>query len=305
MIIIKDQIDDIIKISILNDGYIYHYTSVEAVRGIFDNEQFWATKSDFLNDKMEFKYTYQLFAEHILKNIKCTGFREKLIEAFEKEIESTNEWQLAQGQSMNGYYIVSFSKDPDSLLLWTEFSDSMGYNLEFKFNTLLKSFENKIMWHGEVVYDKETQLKYLNEALNNVIKLRPEMYNVKSIDDFDERTDHQSISYLALDLYVACTVYSMFYKQQEFEPEKEYRFVFSAIHEKNKYVLNPTKMHFRVKNDALIPYIKVPCKPLEALNTVRIGPKNNIDIATAGIKYYCREKKINVPIIRSGIPLRY
>ena len=39
---------------------LYHYTTAEGVRGIVENREFMATKSDFLNDKLEFQYAIEV-----------------------------------------------------------------------------------------------------------------------------------------------------------------------------------------------------------------------------------------------------
>ena len=287
-----------------HDGYIYHYTSVQAVQGILDNEQFWASNNNFLNDSKEFKYTYDLFEKCILNNISNTAFRKNLVDTFRAEISKCEACWASLSEVLNGYYVISFSTNPDNLVLWSEYANSMGYNLEFRFADLLKLFPSNNMWHGKVVYNKEIQLQCLQQALDESLTWRPE-YRVSSINDFDEQTPYEIIAYLAMDMYVFCTVYSMFFKQPEFASEEEYRFVFFACHESNEFIKKTSKMYFRVKEDALIPYIKIPCKTLDALNAITIGPKNNIDIAMAGLKHYCREKRIEIPVLKSNIPLRY
>lgn len=295
---------NLIEVRTLNEGCIYHYTSVQALHGILDYGEFWATNSGFLNDKTEFNYTYKLFEEYILNRIRNTVFREKIINAFRIKVEKNRSLPCLTG-TLYGKYVISFSTCPDNLLLWTEFSNSMGYNIGFDFNNLLKSFENKVVFHGEVIYDRDEQLCCLQKALDYLLTWRPDCYFVKSINDFNEHTSDTTISYLALDMEFFCGIYSMFFKQLFFAPEKEYRFIFNAIHEKNEHVRKTTKLHFRVKDDVLIPYIQVPFRPYNALHSITIGPKNNIDIAEAGIKCYCREKRIEVPVRKSNIPLRY
>jgi len=293
-----EYMDDFIKVRVLNGGCIYHYTTVQALQGILENEELWATKSDFLNDKMEFKYTYELFEKSFLKNIKNEIFCEKLIGAFRFEIDKNE----SHSELLNGFYVLSFSTNSDNLLLWSEFSNSMGYNLGFRFTDLKQSFQKNLMWHGEVIYERDTQLSFLKESLDDILT-QPDFS--RSINDFDENTSDSTIADLANHMYLYCAVYSMFFKQPEFAPEKEYRFVISAIHEATERNKTATKMYFRVKEDTLIPYIKVPCKPLNALQSITIGPKNNIDIAIEGIKCFCKENRIEVPMLKSNIPLRY
>ena len=47
----KHYLDDWIHVPICQKGdKLYHYTTAEGIRGIVENREFVATKSDFLND---------------------------------------------------------------------------------------------------------------------------------------------------------------------------------------------------------------------------------------------------------------
>lgn len=295
-------VDEIIHIEQIENGCIYHYTTLNALQGILDNNEFWITKSDFLNDKTEFQYTYDLFRDYLLCNLTELRFCKKLINEFDTLI--SEDYDIS-GKPLNGYYIASFSMDPDNLALWSEFSNAMGYNLEIDAEPFIRSFEKRIMWHGKVVYDKEKQLLLLKEALEEAMTWRPEYGDVKSLSDFLDNTPDNIIKYLAMDLYAFCTVYAMFFKQPEFNLENEYRVVFSSFHEKSDYIKKPETLFFRPAKETLIPYIKVHCKVIDFLKSITVGPKNNIDIAIAGISMYCRSKEISIPIHKSRIPLRY
>lgn len=43
-----------------NDEKLYHYTSISGLKGILDKEEFWVTKSDFLNDPSETSYIFDI-----------------------------------------------------------------------------------------------------------------------------------------------------------------------------------------------------------------------------------------------------
>ncbi|BFL13422.1 hypothetical protein LIZ64_02170 [[Clostridium] hylemonae] len=295
-------LDDVIHIEQIENGHIYHYTTLNALQGILDNNEFWVTKSDFLNDKSEFQYTYDLFRNNFLCNITELSFRKKLINEFDALINEDND---ISRKPLNGYYIASFSTDSDNLALWSEFSNAMGYNLEIDAEPFIRSFDKTIMWHGKVVYDKKKQLLLLKEALEKAMTWRTEYGDAKSLSDFFDNTPDSVTKCIALDLYAFCTVYAMFFKQPEFNLESEYRVVLSSIHEESNYVKNPESLFFRPAKEILIPYIKVHCKAMDSLKAIIVGPKNNIDIATAGISMYCRSKGIAIPIRKSRIPLRY
>lgn len=286
----------------MENGYIYHYTTLNALQSILDNNEFWVTKSDFLNDRSEFQYTYNLFKDNFLCDITELSFRQKLINAFDALINQDND---ISRKPLNGYYIASFSTDSDNLALWSEFSNAMGFNLEMDAESFICSFGKTITWHGKVVYDKEKQLLLLKKALEEAMTWRPEYGDTVSLFDFFDSTPDNIIMYLAMDLHAFCTVYGMFFKQSEFSSESEYRVVFASTHEETNYVKNPETLFFRPAKETLIPYIKVHCKVIDSLKSITVGPKNNIDIATAGISMYCRSKGIAIPIHKSRIPLRY
>ena len=295
-------LDEVIHIEQMENGYIYHYTTLNALQSILDNNEFWVTKSDFLNDRSEFQYTYNLFKDNFLCNITELSFRQKLINAFDALINQDND---ISRKPLNGYYIASFSTDSDNLALWSEFSNAMGVNLEMDAESFICSLGKTITWHGKVVYDKEKQLLLLKKALEEAMTWRPEYGDTVSLFDFFDNTPDNIITYLAMDLHAFCTVYGMFFKQPEFNSESEYRVVFASIHEETNYVKNTETLFFRPAKETLIPYIKVHCKVTDSLKSITVGPKNNIDIVTAGISMYCRSKGIAIPIHKSRIPLRY
>ena len=120
----------------------------------------------------------------------------------------------------------------------------------------------------------------------------------------DESISDEIINYFISDIIETCLFYSMFFKDSKFEQEEEYRFIFQALHNSEKVSINKG-MNFRVKEGALCPFVKVPFKGLNSLESITIGPKNNIDIAKKGLEIYCRNKEIDPKILKSNIPLRY
>lgn len=56
------------NIPIISRGSLYHYTSVDGLKGIVDGE-FWITDSGFLNDTKEFHVASDIFIELVGKKI--------------------------------------------------------------------------------------------------------------------------------------------------------------------------------------------------------------------------------------------
>ena len=98
----------------------------------------------------------------------------------------------------------------------------------------------------------------------------------------------------------------MFFKKACFEGEHEYRFVFMCIHsDECEKMHSNEKQFFRIKDGVFIPYTKQKITLLDCIDTILVGPKNNSDIAVKGLQYFFANKKVNINIAKSEMPLRY
>ncbi|MBQ9765180.1 MAG: DUF2971 domain-containing protein [Lachnospiraceae bacterium] len=293
-----------IKVDVLETGRkLYHYTKAPALQSILEVNRLWATKHDFLNDRTEFEYAYKIFVTKILSQIEDNELRIRLEEELDSEIQAELSGVSEDGV-LSGYYVASFSKNSDNLALWSEFAGGTGYSIGFDYDVLKKSFAINYCWEGEVVYDERVQLKRLSDTWDILLNDRcgcslNEFLRIKNDDLNDEL-----VRGIVADMAVMCIAYGMFCKKSEFAMEEEYRFVFFATHaESDTKEYAPLK--FRNKRDILIPYIEVNSGIYEALDSITVGPKNNIDIAKNGLELYCLSKGLNVKIDKSKILLRY
>ena len=291
---------------------LYHYTTAEGVRGIVENREFMATKSDFLNDKLEFQYALEVMERLTEKYIVNESLRERFFSKLKAEIDSLG--IITPSCSVDGncdtdemsFYVVAFSKQQNNALLWAEFTDFKGYCLEFDYETLVKGFQNRVFLHGTVIYDEEEQTNGLLESLLSCIRNLVDE-GVKDLEGFfEEEADpsEASLDKLADEMAVVCSVYAMFFKKSFFEGEEEYRFVFPPLINK----LETNKPKFRLLDQMFLPYIMVEFeggKENVPLESVMVGAKNNSDITVRGMKYFLRTQGIDIPVLLSDIPLRY
>ena len=295
-------IDEIIKIPIKENGEIFHYTSAEALNGMLSNDEIWATDSNFLNDKGELKYTYNLFNECFIDKMVHVNSRDKLRRELERLIASSLDYDDKPWE----WYIISFSLTNDNLALWSEFSNPVGYALGVDVSTFTKALENSfsLVVQGKVQYNRKKQIELLKYGLDKTMTLRDEYEGHDGLDDFDDNTPAETIRNLALDLMMVCSVYSFFFKKYEFHVEDEYRFVCDAIPSKNNGFIKPT-IYSRIRQGAFIPYIKIKITIKDVLRSIMVCPRNDSDIMVDGVKALCNHRRINVPIHESSINLRY
>ncbi len=289
--------DDWIRIEQMPyEGKLYHYTSLAGLKGIIENKEFWVTKSDFLNDKSEIIYISEIIDEVLQSNFKNVSIYLKLKNLFDEH------WKK---MILDNVFVLSFSTNPDSLTLWSEYSKYLGYNIGFKYGKLFEHINNFI-WKGKVIYNREEQIRLLSEVLNYTLN---ELCK-DQIGSFNTYVDY--ISYLvennddkAQNVFdhfcVICSVYAMFFKKECFFCEEEYRFVFWKYKE---------QVLFRESNqNVIIPYIRKriisDSEHKLSIENITVAPKINIDIALLGMQEFLQDKGYNVPIVKSEIPLRY
>lgn len=129
------HIDDFIKIPQLNNNdRLFHYTSAAGVKGITDGE-FWITESHFLNDSTEFTIgtdiCMEILEKHMRNPRRLLYAKDLLMEQMRKYYREEQEDTVSG--SAEGSYVISFCISGDSLLMWSEYSDFMGYCMEFEY----------------------------------------------------------------------------------------------------------------------------------------------------------------------------
>lgn len=279
--------NDMLYIAQMEKGKkIYHYTTIDALINIVSKNELWVTKWDYLNDIDEFKVALDACVE-ILKeeNIKPEIIQD-VVKKVNKDLDSLSQ----------DFFILSFSYDKDSQLLWSSYSNYDGINLEIDFAKLIENLNHNILWHGLVNYSFKSQIKCLRKTFNAEFIEVEDFGKIKSLSEIN-RLEGREYEMLISHMSIICELYSMFFKRECFAGEKEYRLVFG--YEKNQ------KINFRSKNRTVIPYITKNTGNIDYITGITIGPTNQIDIATKGIRellhYYQREVDIN----KSQIPLRF
>lgn len=291
---------------------LYHYTTAEGVRGIVENREFMATKSDFLNDKLEFQYAVEVMERLTEKYIVHASLRERFFSRLKQEIERmgiiTPVCDVEGDCHMEGlsFYVVAFSKLQNNALLWAEFTDFKGYCLEFDYTKLVEGFQHRVFLHGTVIYDEEEQMNGLLESLLSCIRNLQDggMNDLEGFFEEDAVISDASLQKLAEEMAVVVSVYAMFFKKGFFEGEEEYRFVFPPLINE----LGMAKPKFRLLDQLFLPYIMVEFDRKQEsipMESVMVGAKNNSDIAVRGMKYFLRSQGLDIPVLLSDIPLRY
>ena len=299
-------LDEYINIPILDEGdKLYHYTSASGLKGICEGK-FWVTECHFLNDSSEFQVGTDIFLEVLRKHIIWDDVYEELKSEILREVKQMNEPDIFDKTgAYSGNYVISFCLDEDSPLLWSEYSNFMGYCMKFDFKKLLACFQDDMLVHGKVIYDHDEQSDCIEKTLEKLFSEHFGLEDFPAWDKMNVMTLAQKKEFISW-TSSACVLYNMFFKKSWFQGEREYRFVFMSIHDGG--FIKPENrdiQYFRIKDEVLIPYIEKKLDDLNGLESVLIGPKNKSDIAVRGLEYFFRNLKLRVEIKKSEMPLRY
>ncbi|MEK3801784.1 MULTISPECIES: DUF2971 domain-containing protein [Bacillus] len=279
---------------------LYHYTNIYGVEGILKRQEFWLSDANFLNDKNELWYTYNL-CEEVISEI-CGKSKGNFLDRFN--------YAIASEDLKKPVYVMSLTTNSDSNLLWSNYTNNDGYNIILDPKNLFNELklDNYNLLKFPVIYDKKVQKKIIVELMSKFIGVT--MFFQNKLDKLDhDLSDLRDLSYewgfqdgvLAL----LVKAFSIFFKDSCFSQEEEYRIALVPKNWKSQCL----DYSCRVSNGTFIPYLTVPIHDKNAIKGLTIGPKNNMDIAKDGILKFLEvngydhldENSVN----KSKIPYRY
>jgi len=301
--------DNIYIPQIMSGDKLYHYTSAAGLLGI-SNGEFWVTERHFLNDFTEGQVATEAFCEILERKMKNKEKCQELQKMARRAVYNEQRIALStkEKRAYCGDYIISFSLKNDSPLMWSEYSNHAGYCIQFdgeRFLDSLPGLKTYEILHGKVVYSMEQQIKCLEKTIEQTTFRDDEFEHRNDWNDVDSLSDEETkkwIFYVSLEV----SLYNMFFKFPCFEGEHEYRIVLMIGHDGGNYKSDDLwEQHFRIKDEILIPYIKVALTSIDSIERVIIGSKNKNDLAAMGVKHLFRNLKQDIIVDQSIIPLRY
>lgn len=292
-------------------GIIYHYTSPEGLKGIFDTNSLFATDMYFLNDSSEGMYVTSIIEENIDRLCKDDKELKKYVE---KELHLI---KLGKWNEPIHNYIISFSQNGDSLEMWnyyTKGNSIQGYNIGFDVDKLSSCIQIEILddngkqitrndekhlvlYQGKVLYDKDRQM----DIVESIFKTFYQKYI--------ELNDKKMLSLVAHFIVSKIIDYGQFFKSKEFSIEEEYRFIYATAlleGKSNPEKGIPFKEHFRIHEGCLVPYQKCLFN-MNSISEVTFSPSLCNEMTEAGLNRLLDQYGIlhDSRIKKSKIPLRY
>lgn len=207
---------------------LYHYTSVEGLKGIIDNRSLWATNYRYLNDSAEIKDMFYSMTEmKIYKEGPLSGVSaDELMEKAFRNIEIPN------------HVVTSFSEQSDDLSMWGRYGNNdkgiaIGFD-NISADNWKPQEDMQKPYFGRCIYDRKTKDKLLTRLFKTCTE--------------------------PIEIITLWTKICAFFKNDSFSGEKEWRLVADCNFKAKKGAGKPS---FRVANNRLIPYFNMEMKSVE------------------------------------------
>lgn len=258
---------------------IYHYTTVDALIGMTANMSnanknltMWATDIKCMNDPNEREIGVGLI-DSLLEKMEDelripVDRRISVLRSTEEDYKDALR-KVKVDTSLLSYnvYVTSFSKDSDSLPMWSMYSkNGNGISLGFDFESVHRTFSKEPFFFGEIIYDnipveRMGLLLKFSYSLSYEIMENFAQRNFKMLDNGLKNKVISLSTYRIYTLIVASLI-----KHHSYEYEKECRVC----------CLMNGPMRFRSSNGFIVPYIEYKI-PIDFLRKIIIGPTLDYD----------------------------
>lgn len=299
-------------------GVLYHYTTVEGLKGIVETNEIWATSAYFLNDSAEVIYGYEVLKE-ALDGWISSGSEGKasLSTDLAKYLQSGLEDRLLN-KIVSPIYLTCFCEDGNLLSQWRSYGASGGYALGFDFGPknygrLLRPEPNVYTARlVRVEYERSEQIKRCRTILDAVFPILDEPKVTAALPNVES---HAKVNYEAISGIVGEMLIeeALSFKNSAFRVEQEWRLVV-----RRRELLKqgtddagqtPIPVHHRPARGYLVPYVRLIPAMENAklpLHSIRSGPTlDRLSIILSVHSFLDTNGFRGVRVEQSGIPTRF
>lgn len=303
------------KHSTSEDLILYHYTTLEGLKGIIRARSIWATHTSTLNDPTELNYGKELIIDVLNEAIsgsnddKITYILNQLliyIKAYDSILYQT--------------YVSCFCQSDNLLSQWRGYAaKGGGYNLGMNiqtdtkfFHTLDSSRKESYVILRKIIYDSDVQKKLIKDYISSIVTasggaIKKFKKNGRKPAGWTSMAAIESINIL-IDLMLS-------FKNPVFKEESEWRLI-----KGHNVDITPEYLKFRDTNNNLVPYIETyiveetSSEPVFPLKTFRFGPILDEASTKPSLELFVRKESVskgninidtkNLTVLGAGYNLR-
>ena len=284
---------------------LYHYTSINGVRGILDARSLWASQIHFLNDTQEFKYSLGILKKVISEFLDGLPKRVAPAGGIPTPPSKPEEWLSLFYHLIEEIYfdfkvfsktpvcVFSFSERGDLLSQWRGYCPpGGGYSIGFRSELLVPWLEAKKLFLEPCICDEREQENIIRDEITkkgeNLIKRLT-----------DEPKDPQKIMQeLSVDFFMEFSRIASKLKHPAFHEECEWRIISEPI--------DNQQMSFRLRKSIFLPYLAIDFTDIESfpIDEIIIGPAPEQYLARFSLLQFLLRKGLKISIKESSTPYR-
>jgi Protein of unknown function (DUF2971) len=295
------------------DGDLYHYTTIDGLKGILDSGCLWGTHVAFMNDSQELDYGIGMICDIIKSNADQWAADPKLSKSKNRDADDKLMHKLIDGvhnylhmnrdiiSRRGGTFVSCMSTSADQLSQWRGYGQSGGYAIRFD-PKLLGSSIKHVDEHGAVLKGPDpvlVRVEYLPEVLYGEITemvlshLHDYIDATEKYEDEREKDEAQITERFKFDKKV--TEIASRIKHPKFAEEQEFR----IITEGREDFYCPTKL-------GLVPRVLIKFDR-NAIKEIMVGPGEFANVRKLSIDRYI-EKNVRwyggLKVTLSEVPYR-
>lgn len=303
----------------LSSEYLYHYTSsVMTVKSILTEQELWLSKYTVMNDYSEIQYGVSLienvFARKSKQDSRFKTLLESIHELFQKEVSD--------------YFIMSFSENDNSRLLWDSYARKNGYCIKFSSSFITDLAYStplvKKVFGGDKFVDESTGKRkiYIKKAQDSLVGYSYDILANKVLYDEQKQNDllKEFIEYISQkidencysDVKIAITALVQtipFLKDPTLRDEEEYRIVIHIRPNKdetaNKKLYLRNVQYYRESGNKLFPFIKLRMETVEYVKSISMGYMNNDKLSMQTMRDFLSTLPYDIELENCEYPLRW
>ena len=287
---------------------LYHYTDLNAVHSILNSHTIRMTDIRFLNDKTEYLKGLEILQE---------ASQEIFLQSSKYDEEFANvadEWLKLAFKDLSDFenasemfYVASFSRSPDTLSQWRSYGmfaiEFDEQKLEERARTLRLEKTKKTGKFAKMEFIECLYVHHECDAIEEASKLLHSKIFSMMLEWWQPNVPIEINQHLYPDLKEVLSMLATTFKHASFSEEEEVRLVISDE-------IVSDKIHFRAKNNILIPYYELEL-PHDVFSGVVIGPVENQKLTAQSLDIYnshratkLRDDRYQLTIETSDIPYR-
>lgn len=276
-----------------DDLQLYHYTTIDGLKGIIKNRSLWLTHTSTLNDPTELKY-----GKEIILNILHSEIGNRHEEIINKFLNSLIGEVNSFDEIMYEAYVACFCKSDNLLSQWRAYGHrGGGYNLGFTFTSNTKFYQTPDHTEKEshvilrkIIYDYNKQQKIVTEYISSIISYAKDAVkyfkNHDGIPKIWESMAAMEAANILCDLMLS-------FKNPVFSEENEWRLILvRQSHHKAE------QLQFKENENGLIPYFEtylienIDANAFFPIHSIKFGPMLDVSSTKSALTLFVRKEAV-------------